>query len=48
MKIDTEMRRVSKPGANLFWELGFSAEEAKRLQAAAHNRSTTRGNSKSD
>ena len=35
MKIDTEIRHVTKPGANLFQELGFSAEEAKRLQAAS-------------
>jgi len=31
MKIDTEIRHVTKPGANLFLELGFSAEEARRL-----------------
>lgn len=35
MKIDTEIRRVTKPGTNLFRELGFSAEEARRLQAAS-------------
>lgn len=35
MKIDTEIRHVTKPGANLFLELGFSPEEAKRLQAAS-------------
>jgi hypothetical protein len=35
MKIDTEIRHVTKPGANLFLELGFSAEQAKRLQAAS-------------
>lgn len=35
MKIDTEIRHVTKPGSNLFRELGFSAEEAARLQAAA-------------
>jgi predicted XRE-type DNA-binding protein len=35
MKIDTEIRHVTKPGANLFLELGFSAEEAKRLQTAS-------------
>jgi predicted XRE-type DNA-binding protein len=35
MKIDTEIRRVTKPGANLFLELGFSPEEAKRLYAAS-------------
>jgi predicted XRE-type DNA-binding protein len=31
MKIDTEVRRVTKPGANLFLELGFPPAEAKRL-----------------
>ena len=35
MTIDTEIRHVTKRGANLFLELGFSAEEAKRLQAAS-------------
>ena len=35
MKIDTEVRHVTKPGANLFLELGFAADEAKRLQAAS-------------
>ena len=35
MKIDTEIRHVTKPGANLFLELGFSAVEAKRLQIAS-------------
>ena len=35
MKIDTEVRHVTKPGANLFLELGFPLEEAKRLQAAS-------------
>jgi hypothetical protein len=34
MKIDTEIRHVTKPGANLFLELGFSPAEAKRLHAA--------------
>lgn len=36
MTIDTEIRHVTKPGANLFLELGFSAEEAKRLQTASN------------
>jgi len=36
MKIDTEIRHVTKPGANLFLELGFTPDEAKRLQAASH------------
>jgi predicted XRE-type DNA-binding protein len=35
MKIDTEIRHVTKPGANLFLELGFTPSEAKRLQAAS-------------
>jgi predicted XRE-type DNA-binding protein len=35
MKIDTEVRHVTKPRANLFLELGFSPEEAKRLQVAS-------------
>lgn len=35
MKVDTEIRHVTKPGANLFLELGFSAEESKRLQATS-------------
>jgi len=35
MKIDIEIRHVTKPGSNLFRELGFPAEEAARLQAAA-------------
>lgn len=35
MTIDTEICQVTKPGANLFRELGFSAEEAKRLHAAS-------------
>jgi len=32
---DTEIRHVPKPGANLFLELGFTPDEAKRLQAAS-------------
>jgi len=35
MKIDTEIRHVTKAGANLFLELDFSAAEAKRLHAAS-------------
>ena len=38
MKIDTEIRHVTKPGANLFLELGFSPAEAKRLHAASRKR----------
>ncbi len=35
MTIDTEIHHVTKAGANLFLELGFSAEEAKKLHAAS-------------
>jgi predicted XRE-type DNA-binding protein len=35
MKVDTEIRHVTRPGANLFTELGFTPDEAKRLQAAS-------------
>ena len=35
MKIDTTIRHVSKPGANLFLELGFPSEEAERLHQAS-------------
>jgi hypothetical protein len=35
MTIDTEIRHVTKPGANLFLELGFSVAQAKRLQIAS-------------
>jgi predicted XRE-type DNA-binding protein len=35
MTVDTEIRHVTKPGANLFLELGFSAAEAKKLHAAS-------------
>lgn len=35
MKIDTEIRHVTKPGANLFLELGFPPAEAQRLQRAS-------------
>ena len=33
MKIDTEIRHVTVPGANLFLDLGFEPQEAERLQA---------------
>ncbi len=36
MTIDTEIRHVTKPGANLFLELGFAPAEARRLQVASH------------
>lgn len=32
-EIDTRIRHVTKPGANLFAELGFPAAEAERYQA---------------
>ncbi|MFM0143127.1 helix-turn-helix domain-containing protein [Paraburkholderia sp. RL18-085-BIA-A] len=35
MTVDTKVRHVTKPGANLFLELGFSVDEAKRLYAAS-------------
>ncbi len=38
MTIDTEIRHVTKPGANLFLELGFAPDEAKRLQAMSRKR----------
>ncbi len=33
MKIDTAVRHVTKPGANIFLELGFAPAEARRLHA---------------
>jgi predicted XRE-type DNA-binding protein len=38
MKIATDIRHITKPGANLFLELGFSPAEAKRLQAASRKK----------
>jgi predicted XRE-type DNA-binding protein len=35
MKIDTEIRHVTRLGANLFLELGFEAEEAEHLHQAS-------------
>lgn len=35
MKADTKTRHVTKPGANLFLELGFAPDEAARLHAAS-------------
>ncbi|CBW77246.1 Transcriptional regulator (plasmid) [Mycetohabitans rhizoxinica HKI 454] len=32
-KVDTSIRHVTKPGANLFVELGFAPDEARRYQA---------------
>lgn len=35
MKVDTQIRHVTRAGANLFLDLGFAPEEAKRLNAAS-------------
>ena len=35
MKIDTQVRHVTKPGANIFRELGFAPDEARRLHAVS-------------
>lgn len=35
MTIDTEIRHVTKRGANLFLELGFAPDESRRLRAAS-------------
>ena len=35
MEIDTEVGHVTNPGANLFLELGFTPEDARRLHAAS-------------
>ena len=35
MTTNTEIRRVTKPGTNIFLELGFAPAEAKRLRAAS-------------
>lgn len=32
-KVDTRIQHVTKPGANLFAELGFAPEEARRYEA---------------
>lgn len=37
-KIDTQIRHVTKPGANLFVELGFSADDARDHQAESRER----------
>ena len=42
MTVDTKILHVTKPGANLFLELGFAPDEARRLQAASENTSMTR------
>lgn len=38
MKIDTEIRHVTKPGDNLFLELGFDSVEAARLHTQSQQR----------
>ncbi len=38
MTIDTEVRHITKPGANLFLELGFDKTEAAYLQAESQQR----------
>ena len=35
MTVDTKIRHVTKLGANLFLDLGFAPDEAKRLRAAS-------------
>ena len=35
MTIDTVVRHTTKPGTNLFLELGFESQEAERLYAAS-------------
>lgn len=37
-EIDTKIRHVTKPGANLFRELGFDSLEADRYQAESQQR----------
>lgn len=36
--IDTQVRHVTPPGANLFTELGFSQEDARRYQIKSRER----------
>jgi predicted XRE-type DNA-binding protein len=38
MTIDTKIRHVTKPGTNIFRELGFEKEEAKELHAELEQR----------
>ncbi|MDP1615510.1 MAG: XRE family transcriptional regulator [Methylococcales bacterium] len=38
MNIDTEIRHVTPPGANLFSELGFAPDEASRFQDESQQR----------
>lgn len=43
MKIDTQIRDVTGPGANLFLELGFEAEETGRLRQSGWMESAAKG-----
>jgi predicted XRE-type DNA-binding protein len=36
MDIDTEIRHITKAGANIFLELGFDAVEAEQFQTELH------------
>lgn len=38
MMIDTKIKHVTKPGANLFLELGFEPDEAARLHTESKQR----------
>ena len=38
MTIGTDVKHVTKPGANLFLELGFESDEAARLHAESKQR----------
>ena len=38
MTIDTEVRHITKPGANLFLELGFDTTEAAHFNAKSQQR----------
>lgn len=40
MKIDTAIRHLTKPGTNLFAELGFPLEESERLLAISQREIT--------
>lgn len=47
MKIDTEVRHVTKPGANLFLELGLRQMKPSGCTWHRNNRSTTPSSLKS-
>lgn len=48
IEIDSEIRHVTPPGANLFQELGFPPAEAQRLQAASQKQINTQKTPKRD